>query len=900
VWRFNDRAAIWFERNVLLMNSYWPRRAHLEVIRFQDTSDHPGEMRVGRDEQRPDVLVRAVAWVIADLDALDGWRALRWDDLANLLEGGTPAVHLPPDWHGWVIDLDDLDPTVPAGVLPTDLQGKTSGAIRKELAQPHRHAIVEQAGAAAAAERLLDWRTWTVDKIDLQLKRPAVRSALRADGLDASYKALQDVLTQLAKLADTPRMSRTLRQLEIPSQVVVYYRGKTTKSSNSYERQEDNKYTVSINDLKESVRFTVLGEDYYTPYKEITLWPPPSISQLTVTKEEPAYLYYRLQGDQTPLKGEKQVYGVPVSITGESSSIQVPLGTSVQLKARADRPLRGGIRLAAPSQREESGSVTPAAPVRLFDDAQTFETRFGAVARTIEFDFEFNDRDNVKGRRRILIKPIDDRPPEIIDVEMAVVLRKPRFKAEAGKTSQGATADGFLVTPRALIPFKGTIRDDYGLTNAAWAYEFEAVEFELIGDPKAGKHKGPTLVLGGNSAVRRANFVAGGLQFLTAGPGHEWFAAAGWGWIGQLVQVDLALAAKRPTPEEGSVPLERFQKRLNDRAGEELTVNAMKQRLTGPPPQAPLFREHALKEEDGFDFNKYLAKLQSKDPQKEAQLHYLVRLAITATDNNVETGPGIGRTKMPLNFLVVSENELLAQILVDEDALREKLEKAVDNLKKHKIILDEQVGKLDEPEPRLELVAVRAEDVRKSILDGASTAREVYAGYSQILRELEANRVSTEKISRVDTQICKPLQELIHPTAGEFALTEEMIVNLSQALERDAAKQAALKPAVDDNKQPDAKLVAELAANLPGHRKAAQESQGSLVTLIDRLEAVLRAMDQELVLGKVVEILVAVEREERRQAEVIDRYHQEIIEGLFRDLQGSEGAVPAPNKPQKK
>jgi hypothetical protein len=892
VWRFNDTAAIWFERNVLLMNTYWPRRAHLELVRFQDTSDHPGEMRVGRDEQRPDILVRAVKWVIADREAPDGWRALRWDDLPGLLEGGAPDVNLPAAWHGWVIDLDELDPGVPAGVLPADWQGKTSGFLHKELAKPQRRGAVQQGGAEDAVRRLLDWHTWTVDQIELQLDRQPVRQALRAEGY---YQALQNVLTELARLADTPAMSRTLRQLVIPPEIRVYYRGKTTKSDNWHGLQEDHKYTININDLKESVRFTVRGEDYYTPYRLITLVPPPSISHLSATKEEPAYLYYRLQGDQTPLKGKKQLFrDVPVSITGESSSIQVPLGTSVVLTARADRPLRGGIRLAAPSRRDEPGSVTPAEPVRLLDDGQTFVTQFADVAKTIEFEFEFHDRDSVKGRRRILVKPVDDRPPEIIDVEMAVVLRKPRFKAEAGKSAQGAVADGFLVTPRALIPFKGTIRDDYGLTKAAWAYEVEPVEFELIGDPRGGKDKGPTLVLGGNSAVRRANYVAGGLQFLPAGPGHEWFGPAGWGWVSQLVQVDLALAAKRPAPEEGSVPLERFQKRLDDRAGEELPAAALEERLKGPPPQTPLFREHSLKEEAGFDFNKYLAKLQSKDPQKEAQLHFLVRLAVTATDNNVETGPGTGRTKMPLNFLVVSENELLAQILVDEDALREKLEKAVDNLKKHKIILDEQVGKLDDVKTDLGLVAIRAEEVRKSILDGASTAREVYAGYSQILRELEANRVSTEKISRVDSQICKPLQEVTHPTTGEFALTDEMVVNLSQALERDGARQKA----VEDEKRLDQKLQDELTANRMGHRKAAQQSRDGLVSLIDRLEAVLRAMDQELLLQKVVEILVAVERVERQQAEVIGRYHQEVIENLFRDLQGLE--APGPGSPQKK
>jgi hypothetical protein len=864
------------------------------VIRFQDTSEHPGEMRVGRDEQRPDVLVRAVKWVCVDRAAPDGWRPLSWNDLAGLLKGGAPAVAVPATWGGWVIDLDDLDPAVPAGVLPADWQGKTSGVLRKELAQPAARAAVDRAGAGAAVERLFDWHTWTIDRIELQLERKEVRDALRADGHEAAYDALVNMLTELATLADTPRMSRKLRQLVIPRSISVNYRGKTTKSTNSHDVQEDQKYTISLADLKESVRFTVQGEDYYTPALAITLVPPPSISHLAVTKEEPAYLYYRLQGDQAPLKGKRQQFrDVPVSITGESSSVQVPLGTSVVLTARTDRELRGGVRLAAPTRREEPGSITPASEVRLQEDARTFVVSFPAVARTIEFDFEFHDRDNVKGHRRILVKPLDDRPPEVLDIEMAVGLRKPKLQGDASKSSPGLVADGFLVTPKALIPFKGTIRDDFGLTGAAWAYEVESVEFELIGNPRAAKDKGPSLVLGGNSAVRRANYVVGGLQFLSAGPGPDWFTPAGWAWVGQLVKVDLALAAKRQPPEQGSVALERFQKRMEDRATEELPLNALLERLSGPPPQPSPFREHSLKDEDGFDFNKHLAKLQSKDPQKEAQLHYQVRLAITATDNNVETGPGVGRSKVPLNFLIVSENELLAQILFEEDSLRERLEKAVDNLKKHKIILDEQVAKLEDARTDLGLVGLRAEEVRKSVLDGASTAREVFADYSRILRELEVNRVSPEKIARVDTQICKPLQDLVHPTRGEFALTDEMVLNLAQGLEQDAARQKA----AEDEKRLDKKLQDELTANRAGHNKAAQQSRDSLATLIDRLEAVLQAMDQELVLGKVVEILVEIERAERQSAERIDRYHNELNQELIRGL---EGDLQTPNNPQKK
>src|SRR5262249_30328543 len=107
---FNHVAATWFERNVLLQERrYWLGNEFLELVPFQ--GNDRGEMRVARDDYRPDVTVRAVKWVVADRgsDAPEGWRALRWADLPRLLDADALQVGLPADWHGWVIDMDDLD-----------------------------------------------------------------------------------------------------------------------------------------------------------------------------------------------------------------------------------------------------------------------------------------------------------------------------------------------------------------------------------------------------------------------------------------------------------------------------------------------------------------------------------------------------------------------------------------------------------------------------------------------------------------------------------------------------------------------------------------------------------------------------------------------------------------------
>ncbi len=500
-WNFNDTAAIWFERNVLLMDSYWPRRAYLEVIRFQDTAQHPGEMRVGRDEQRPDVQIRALQWMVADRTSPDGWRALRWRDLPRFLDTKLlDKVTIPDSWGEWLVDLDDLDPAIPSGILPSSWQGKRVAEARQEM--PSLHENLKKAKAEGAAQELFEWRSWTVDKIQLQEKHGEIRRALREQHPQA-HKALEEVFLKIAELADSASNSRTLRKLEVPELINVYYRGANTKSTYPHEIQPFNKYSVGLNDLKESVRFTARGADYFTPYKKITLVPPPSIEALAVDKEEPAYIYYRIQGEQAPLKGKRQLFfGYPVSVMGESSTIQVPLGTNLVVHARTDRPLKDGIRMRAPALSDERGATVPNVPVVLNGGGKHFTISMQNVVKPHEFVFEFHDLDNVKGRRRLRIQPLDDRPPEILDVELEAVLRKPRFKSEPGRGPTGAGADGFLITPDALLSFKGTLRDDYGLTRTAWIHEVEQVEFELVGAGLGEKSdKLPTLVLQGSSKV---------------------------------------------------------------------------------------------------------------------------------------------------------------------------------------------------------------------------------------------------------------------------------------------------------------------------------------------------------------------------------------------------------------
>jgi hypothetical protein len=112
--RFRDVSAIWFERNVLLWNTIWPRNVYLELVDFPAS----GDLRVGRDNPAVRLKVRSIKWLIADRNAPEGWRAMTWADVTpDLLGGPLPAIAQPPSNSA---TLDDLNRTSDRSVGSAD------------------------------------------------------------------------------------------------------------------------------------------------------------------------------------------------------------------------------------------------------------------------------------------------------------------------------------------------------------------------------------------------------------------------------------------------------------------------------------------------------------------------------------------------------------------------------------------------------------------------------------------------------------------------------------------------------------------------------------------------------------------------------------------------------------
>ena len=679
--RFQNIAAIWYERNVLLWNTIWPRQAPLQIVDFPET----GELRIGRDAPPPSLRVQATHWLVADHKAFEGWRPLEWHDIKPSLLGNDVAI-----------------PEIPPA-----------------------------------------WQTWTLDNIEMALDRQDA-------GLPANmHLGIRNVLARLDELSGQPQMARRLRKLKIPAEITVYYRGDTVRSEQTFQRHNEQEYTGVLTDLKESVRFTARGRDYSTPYQRITIVPPPNLSKLTRDEEQPAYLFYRLLNSEKAegLRGKKQLFhDIPISLSGGTSRIEIPLGTNLVLKGESDKALTpvGGSSLApGPGVRlhahEGSG---PLRPLVTQLGEKEFAVRFDNITTQLDFDLQLVDTDNVRGLRHVVIKPIDDAPPEV-DV-IVEVLRK--------------TSQGYMASPAAKIPMSGKVRDDHGLARAEYRYHLASLDLQAAA-------VGPVVSL---------------VQFTPRG-GLDLMAPAYFNYVAALTRSLSDEATRPPT----IVPLTTFTRRQRETESDAVTLADLEKRLSSPP-EHKLLRELTLDPEDEFLDLQSLGLKVTDDAQMQPR--YRLRLEIAAVDGNIEAGPGTGASKEKFTILLVSENELLSEIAKEEESLHVKLEDAVNKLKEGRSKLEQVLQELptlkgDEFSP----MTRRAEEIQETIVRTWDISQEVFKDYRRILKELNVNRVQAKIITKVDQSICQPLESVLNQ---EFVRTDEAFKEFHKLLEEKKADPA--------------------------------------------------------------------------------------------------------------
>jgi hypothetical protein len=826
VHEFREVSTILAERDVLLANTPWPRRAYLEVLNFPDT----GELRIGRDQPSPRIRVAAYKWVVADSKAPVGWRPMTWADLNKV---GVNACELP------LQPVRDSRFAVSYGPF---LYGAA-------------HPFTAPTLPADVADVPDDPAKWPVDRVEqVFVQSDEVRTGLA--GFQSQLDEIDETMKRLDEKAADPSMSRTVRKLKIPEEVELSYWGAKTKVDMKLRAEANNEFAGTLSDLKETVKFHARGENYYTPDKQITLVPPPMLSELKRDEYHPAYLYHKAPvADPKDLPDEYKPYGTDprqlkglkhilrdqaVSLTGDRSRFDIPLGTEFVLYGRSDKELKEAMILPKPGKFPgiEAENTDPDPIPLAIEDGHGIKIEFTHAAkkfvnRQTEFDIFLKDTDGVTSKRPIQVVVEEDRPPEV-DVVVDVIRK---------------VGGVYLCTPQALIPFtkESKVRDDKGLNRVEYVFSYSEIE--------------PMAV-----TVKRAEYAAWFFNSVPVLPslGDPLYRAAAL--IENLPRVRPALATV-----DDRVPVPNFLKEYKERP---LALEELKRRLDGPRPSGPevttvnlvVYPPDAVREEYGFDL-KLVAPGLRKATESEAQRTYLLTLNVIAVDTNVEADrPGTAQNKETMVFKLVSDGELLTEIAREEAGLADKLEDAIRRLADVDNKLRSMMARIPVLTTPDQFVPeqTRANELAEQLGKAKDVTAEVFTDYSRILREFEANRLPEHLIKDIKSKVVGRLEGVLSPdTPVNFPKAEE--------------------------------VYGKFHADLLASRQPADDLRGEVQQRVSTLLAVLReirnGIGQGLDAKKLITQLETLIKDEQAQQAVFEAFQREKQGSL---LQVTVTPPPAP------
>jgi hypothetical protein len=815
--QLHEVAGIWFERNVLLHNVIWPRKAHLEYL------DAPakGEYRIGKGERGPTIRVRALKYVIAGAPttkAVENYRA--WLDSRGI--GGDEREALVHEFNkkpaeGWrALSWFDLTPELLGTAVP-------------EIALPDDWKVREMRAGL------------TLDEIELNLDKPETHKTLVAE----TKEGMRGVLEKLEDRATDPALSRVLRKLEIPDEALLIYKGNTTSSQTTMQRLADNEYTGQFGDLKETVTYYVKGLDYYTAAQKVVVVDPPALDDLVREEERPAYLYYRLRKDDNPdlLSGKKQIFQeARVSLQGgEVSRIDVPVGTNITLTATASKDLQSVT--IEPHKSHKAGVPLIGTPPQMLD-SRTFRTRFENVRFEQNFVFRFLDTDGVSGQRQVVILPGEDAPPKIHELTPDETVRK----------VQG----DFMTTVTARIPFRGKVDDDRGLTDVRYAYTI--TQFESARVNRRAAHP----VLGIASLTPNGQGLLPGLIDLAL----------------TLQEAEQKTEKKTEPAVVEYFALPSFKKALEDHPEDAFQhPDTVREELAKAQkePYRQLLRNFALKADAwtqpdldpiGCDLPlwKINPRLKMTDPSRP-QPRYRMQVWLEAVDTDLDSDkdedgkpqPHVKVSEEKFTIFLVSENELLTEIAKEEEKLHADLNQKYDDLLETQFKLvrvGQDLSSASVKAEELGAMSARTDQVGEVVEKGQNLTREVYTAYARILREMKANQVSEKFIERVEKSIVEPLKSV----DGTFDATREAVNGFRTAL---------------DNKE------AALPERVAASQKAGNAAKEQMRVLMQELEKILAAMVKMKGINDLVKILADIERNEAEQFDTIKGIYTKIEDELF-------------------
>jgi hypothetical protein len=900
---FHEVSGIWFERNVLLQNTIWPRRAYLQFLEPADAT-----LRMGRDEPPPPIRVRAWQYVFAAFGTRDGWRGLQWTDLENNEKiAGKPAE--PPGEKGkWEVRDPSAGLTVDEVALFFGKFDIRKGEPAGDDFVSHGYRSTSQWTIAAPTEddpngrRPLAWqdlnseylngltvptlpassRNWDGPRepdLGFSVDEVARESAARPS--DPELEDVRTVLAHLETLAEMRKtldrlddrvadnsMRRTVRKLVIPGTVTVTVKGPSTTSTTTLSKLANNEYTGVFGELKDKAQdkewdfsYYASGEDFSSADRYLTLVPPPSLVKVYRDDLRPAYLLYRADPDKDVpvevIRGKKQpIERSEVSLMGGAQvPVDCPAGTTLTLVCEADKPL-DTVTLTEPKNgpelkvRQKNG---PELKVEAVLDGNTFTVTIPDVREEIPFEVHLVDKDGAKGVRAFKVRVQKDLEPQV-DLSIAEWVRK--------------TKDGYMVTPKARVPFTGKIEDDHGLSKVQYVYSVSKLESAALSDLKA-------LEAGVASIMAGAPGGSGPLHGLTGlTRGMQLFDQA------KNARPDREELAYYPGKNLSIKPFDTALRDAKTRPEEFLPANEIAKRLTEPvaPDRRKLLNRFELKPDVGADvaadFPLESANLLAAEGA--AQPRYRVTLWVEATDTDLDStkavdgvdGPKVGASKERYVLLVVREDDLLVEIGKDEEKLSNDLAMTIDKLRE---VLDKvtQITSTLAGTPKPEEVAplsVRTEALEQLLDQSHASTKEVQMKYETLLLEMRGNQIDKKKTDVTEREIVKPLREDIDRI--EFPDAKEKLKKLHAALD----DKDLLNP-----------------ARLDAARKAAGEAREEINTLVLALTAILDKMQSEIDLKKVIEKIRKVQRDLENEKALAEAIKKEIERRLL------EGATEPKN-----
>ena len=721
-WSSYHVASILVERDLLLMDTPWPRRALLELQGIDEKG-----IRTPRDTGKASVRVKAYRWVVADRGKPDGWRPLLWSEVNESFVG---------------VPVPDL------------------------------------ALSAAGSPEVLVKDTATADDV---IENPALVGTLKTALGSEKAEQLDAVIRSLEEMAADPANGRRFRKLEKPAEVTYKYTGVKGGGEGALKPEGGSEFGGDITGLKEDVLFRVRAADFRTPQRPITLVPPPGLIALKKTEYQPAYRHYAsplvpneadptaaaVPGGYALLRGLRQrMPDEQLALTGQSSHFSVPVGSEVVITGVTDKPIVRAFAIpqgkshipgakftvSPDGQKLYTNDPVPIPVGRLVEkdgDAEvergTFTYEFRGADRitgreSVQFEIEFVNEDGLATRRQIQINVLDDNPP------LAEVL--PDVIRRVGKHH--------WVSARAKIPFntESRVKDDIGVSSVRYVASFvpEDVDAQRAMLPKNAE------VL-----ARRVVVPATAQSFGQVATSVLDYAATFKPKIEATFGMDAFVSRDRVLPRE---PLAVVLKKLAEpKPADAQKVTSvlefpLKHELRmGVRDESGNFQRYRWAVEgDYFDLG--VIEFDSADGKTkrklaaapdEPQMRYDVELYVEAFDTNFDTGPRSSKSE-PIPLLVVSDSDLLVEIGKDEQKLGVKLDDALKKLVLAKSKYDFVRSKTENHLPdELDAVRVRSKDAMQDVAKAREFVESVARDFRRIEQECVYNQLTPENIAQYGT-----------------------------------------------------------------------------------------------------------------------------------------------------